>query len=167
MNHSATRPTAWTISLTLHAVIVLAILAGFRGGRRPLTEQLPAHLVYVEPAPPPAAGTLSSTAAVPAAIEPPVAVREPTESPVQPTTEPRHEFEHPPAKPVPHPRHETTRETAPPAPPVQNANAPPADAISSATPGGTLGGSIDGRDGGTVGGLGDMPLPLRDVATPP
>lgn len=148
------------VSLTLHAALVLAFLALLEGGRRQAREQPLARLIYVEPAPPPAPGLSLSPPAlpptVPAQIER-LAVQEPEHSP-----RPKREHRRDTTPPVTHPRPPTK-----PAP----AAAPESTRTDAAGVGGgrgdTLGGTAEGRPGGTVGGLGDAPLALRDVAAQP
>ena len=151
----APRLSAWSISLGVHALVALGLLAVFRHHPNREPEPPPTRLVYVEPAPPPLPA--SAPAARPRAAPPP-----PLPEPATPPAEPiRPLLPRVAAPPKPKP---PRREVAPAAP--ATAAAPPSDAApTSAAP--APAGAPNGVAGGTVGGLGDAPVALRDVAAAP
>jgi periplasmic protein TonB len=160
MRTSAQLP-AWIISLGAHAALAVAVAVALRGEYRHIERTSPAErLVWVEPQPP-RAGT-SGTAAEPAVIAapplapPPPAVEDVPRSAVAP-------------KPLGRAEHPLSTARQRPAPPVVSAPVAPASDSTqpaSSASGATLGTS-SGVSSGVVGGLGDAPLTLRDVAAPP
>jgi protein TonB len=111
----------------------------------------------VAPAAPPALGVPAPPVVAPAAPRVPVAER-PAPRPTAALTPP-----HAPAR-VAHPRPAPPPSIAPPPPSSAAAATPP---TAGGTAEGTALGSTTGVPGGAVGGLGDAPLSLRDVAAPP
>ncbi len=150
------RSHAWGISTAAHAAVALLLVMalGADHEHRHAREAPPERMVWVEPAPP--------RAGVP---HPPV----PDAPPAPPVTAPL--APEAPAKPEVRaaPRLAKTGTAKPPAPvpAPRRGDAPRAEAAPGTPPAGVVGGAPDGSARGTAGGLGDAPLPLRAVATPP
>ncbi len=152
------RPAAWTLSLGVHGALVGAALLAFGAGRLPPAGPPLARLVWVEPAPPRAGSTAVTTEAqaprrMPVAEQAPVREATDTMPPPLPKALAHATRPHPAA--TAHPR------LAPATIGPTTASAP------GPTAGGAALGAVAGGANGTVGGLGDAPLTLRDVAAPP
>jgi protein TonB len=149
------RPSAWTLSFTAHALLVLALAILVGGGRHPAPPAPAERLVWVEPEAPrpglPEAAPAPEPPA-PAAVAPMAAPRIVEHAPPRPP---------PVAKPL---RGEHPHEAVRPAARAEPAASAPA-APSAPASGDVLGGGSAAS--GTVGGLGDAPLALRQVAAPP
>jgi len=155
---------AWGISITVHAAVVLAFALALGAGHRHRHDEplAPTRLVWVEPAPP--ARGIAPAPEAPLAPSAPAAAPEPAPMPVakKPAPAPvprlarRSEIRPAPTKPrdppsvarVPEPR---DVDTAPATVPAVGANGGAANAVAA----------------GAAGGLGDAPLRLSSVATPP
>ena len=154
----ATRASAWTTSVAVHAVIGALLMIALGHGHRHETEERPSPLVYVEPVAAPLARPDGEAAPAPVPESPRVEVSQPAAR------------EHAPvARRLPPVAAKSLAARHPTAePPVSAAETlPPHDAPVSVSANGSVGGSVTGVVGGAVGGLGDVPLALRDVAAPP
>ncbi len=151
----STRLPAWTISVGTHAALAVAIVLGV--GRHRIDPPPPLQrLVWVEPEAPRAGRADGGAVAVPDSAVPPPTGAEPPHVP------PPEAAPHPPVatKPPVPPKHPRLSSAASARAPAPVASAP------AAAPGNPLG-TGGAASNGTVGGLGDAPLALRDVATPP
>jgi periplasmic protein TonB len=169
---SSARLPAWTISLGTHAALAVAVVVALGGAYRRIERpSSPERLVWVEPEPPRSGLTGGvADAASGRQTAPPVIAGSPPVPPVEDAA-PR-----PAVAPKPLARAERPRpaSTAHPRPAPAVASAPVAPAADTTQPASSAGvasgtplGSGVGVSSGVVGGLGDAPLSLRDVAAPP
>jgi protein TonB len=159
------RARGWGVSIGTHVALLAALAFALGSGHHHDDhDPTPARLVWVEPAPAP-------RIAAPAPVPEPVA---PAPPPSATVPEPAPRTEAKPAAPRapvltqretrPRPRIEQRRSVPPQPDAAESAVAPaPAAAI---VPG-REGGVATGIPGGAAGGLGDAPLPLSAVASPP
>ncbi len=145
------RPTAWTISLGVHVLLLAAFALALDGISR-RERPAPARLVYVEPAP------LGAAPAQHGDVAPPSA----------PAAPPADVTEHPPPRlTVARERRRRDMPHPPPRPPATVPQPAPAEHVDVFAATGPALGSAGGVEGGAIGGLGEAPLPVRDVAAPP
>lgn len=147
------RVSAWATSLAIHGSVLVLLLFAFGQGHRAVPDEPAERLVYVEPvAPPP-------LASAPAAPPPPVAAPQVVTPPVSPRVVG--------PKRVPTAAPRVSSQPKPARNPAPQADAPAAPAPDVPDETARDGGSTNGVTSGTVGGLGDAPMPLQAVATPP
>lgn len=161
------------MSLAAHAALAAAFVLALGHGHHDTPVESLTRLVWVEPAPPPAL-PLGGGGSAPSDPQPAPAVVPSKPAAAPDAIEPRLTTKPAPTKPRP----AVTRAAAP--QPIAPAPAPPAPDVAAVVPpgpgtaagvtggtGDTVAGTADGVAGGVVGGLGDRPLPLAAVASPP
>lgn len=156
MAAAATRVSAWSTSLAVHAAIAVALMAALGRGHRHQADDQLARLVYVEPVAPPLAG---SPVAGPPVVEPQAAPPQLKKEQSAPAVR----------RPLPTLQKSLPTQRRPVEPPPARAHpvASAEPAVASPPADGATAGSVSGVAGGAVGGLGDVALPLRAVAAPP
>jgi protein TonB len=153
------RARAWTVSIAVHAAVGLALAAALAAGRRDRRDQhapeAPRRLVWVEPAPPAAEVDALSGPLAPA---PPAAPN--VETPPAPPPVARLATRSA-GKRAPKPRSAPVARVAPP----ERSDAPSAPGTAAAEP--DRAGVTGAVPHGIAGGVGDAPLRLSSVASPP